>query len=298
MFGFIRPRKPDLRVWEYELFRAAYCGLCHTLGNRYGFLWRFLLNYDFCYLAILLSGASGDPCAFCDRRCIASPFQRRRAMQTTPSLEYSADATVLLSYYKVRDGIRDEHGIKKLGLRVLSFLMRHGYRRAALHRPALDRSIHSNMAALDALEDSRNPSLDRAADTFAKILAAASEDIPVDQTARPLRELLYHTGRWIYIADAWNDVSDDLKSGSYNPIILRNSLTLPPSGKDADTLSETLELSCAAAAASFSLMKLGSFEGIVGNVVYLGMPAVAKQIRSGSYQPLNVRKRGKSHGSL
>ena len=55
MFGYIRPQKGQLRVWEYELFRAAYCGLCHTLGKRYGPVWRFLLNYDFCYLAVLLS---------------------------------------------------------------------------------------------------------------------------------------------------------------------------------------------------------------------------------------------------
>ena len=32
MFGYIRPQKGQLRVWEYELFRAAYCGLCAALG--------------------------------------------------------------------------------------------------------------------------------------------------------------------------------------------------------------------------------------------------------------------------
>ena len=43
-----------------ERFRRMYCGLCHTLSRRYGQAARFILNYDFTYLAILLS--DGIPC--------------------------------------------------------------------------------------------------------------------------------------------------------------------------------------------------------------------------------------------
>ena len=51
----------------------TYCGLCHTLGERYGLASRFILNYDFTYLAILLSDRAGaGPCRQC--RCPASPF--------------------------------------------------------------------------------------------------------------------------------------------------------------------------------------------------------------------------------
>ena len=298
MFGYIRPQKEQLRVWEYELFRAAYCGLCHTLGHRYGPVWRFLLNYDFCYLAILLSGTAGTPCSFCSRRCISSPLKPRRVLEQSPSLEYAADATVLLSYHKVRDGIRDEKGLRRFGMRLAAFLMRRGCRRAAAYRPTLERAIRENMQALIALEDARCPSLDRAADTFARILAAAAEDLPAERTARPLRELLYHTGRWIYIADAWNDAAEDIKSGSYNPIVLRDSLTKPPEGAQTDEIRDTLELSCAAAARAYDLLELGSFGGIVGNVLYLGMPAVAGQIRSGCYRPFNLGRKGVRHGSL
>ena len=297
MFGYIRPQTGQLRVWEYELFRAAYCGLCHTLGKRYGPVWRFLLNYDFCYLAVLLSGTSDTPCRFCSRRCIASPLRARRVAEPSPALEYAADATVLLSYFKVLDGVRDEIGLHRAGLRIAAALMRRGFRRASGFRPKLADAIEKNMAALAALEEERCPSLDRAADTFAKILAAAADDMP-DRTGRPLRELLYHTGRWIYIADAWNDAAEDIRSGGYNPIVLRDSLTEPPAGPRADALDSTLELSCAAAARALDLMDLGSFSGIVGNVLYLGMPAVAAQIRSGHYDPFNLRRRGVRHGSL
>ncbi|WP_369015126.1 DUF5685 family protein, partial [Klebsiella pneumoniae] len=47
---------------EKDRFRAAYCGLCHTLGREYGFAARFLLNYDFTFLAVLLSLGAVSTC--------------------------------------------------------------------------------------------------------------------------------------------------------------------------------------------------------------------------------------------
>ena len=60
MFGYVRPSVQDLPEGERNRFRTMYCGLCHTLSRRYGQAARFILNYDFTYLAILLSdGAAG-----------------------------------------------------------------------------------------------------------------------------------------------------------------------------------------------------------------------------------------------
>lgn len=36
MFGYIQANLPDLTQEEKERYRAVYCGLCHTLGQRYG----------------------------------------------------------------------------------------------------------------------------------------------------------------------------------------------------------------------------------------------------------------------
>ena len=59
MFGYVRPPLELLPQAETDRFRRAYCGLCHTLGGRYGPAARMILNYDFTYLAILLSDPSG-----------------------------------------------------------------------------------------------------------------------------------------------------------------------------------------------------------------------------------------------
>lgn len=56
MFGYVRPAPERMTAEERELFRAMYCGLCHTLKRRYGQVARWILNYDLTFLAILLAG--------------------------------------------------------------------------------------------------------------------------------------------------------------------------------------------------------------------------------------------------
>lgn len=46
MFGYVRPSDDRLTPADRETFRAAYCGLCHALGARYGLVGRMILNYD------------------------------------------------------------------------------------------------------------------------------------------------------------------------------------------------------------------------------------------------------------
>ena len=60
MFGYVIPRKSELRVREWESYRAYYCGLCKELGREYGFLSRFVLNYDLVLLALTADSLAGE----------------------------------------------------------------------------------------------------------------------------------------------------------------------------------------------------------------------------------------------
>lgn len=40
MFGFIRANIKDLSEESKARYKAAYCGLCHVLGEKYGFCCR------------------------------------------------------------------------------------------------------------------------------------------------------------------------------------------------------------------------------------------------------------------
>ena len=93
MFGYVLPPQ-DLPEEELNRFRRAYCGLCHTLGRRYGTAARFILNYDFTYLAILLSEREESVCR--KSRCMAHPVHGREYLEDSAALDLAADESVIL----------------------------------------------------------------------------------------------------------------------------------------------------------------------------------------------------------
>ena len=54
------PEKSELKVKEYEMFKAFYCGICKSMAKRIGNLPRITLNYDSTFLALILASLSSD----------------------------------------------------------------------------------------------------------------------------------------------------------------------------------------------------------------------------------------------
>ena len=76
MFGYVRVDKPELKVKEYEMYKAVYCSLCKSLGKHYGILSRFTLSYDFTFLA-LLNMSLKDGCNIIEqKRCAFNPLKK------------------------------------------------------------------------------------------------------------------------------------------------------------------------------------------------------------------------------
>ena len=122
--------------------------------------------------------------------------------------ELAADESVILAWWQLRDGVADHGFWKGAGYRAASRVLLDAYRRAAELRPDFDRHVRDCLDELSALEAERCPSMDRAADTFARILqsAAATVDDPVRR--RVLEQMFYHLGRWIYLVDAADDLRE------------------------------------------------------------------------------------------
>lgn len=108
MFGYVLPCKPEMKVREWQAYRAYYCGLCKQLAREYGLLARMLLNYDLVLLAMLADGLADTPGCARPERCIAGPLNRRPVCAATPGLSLAADALVLTAFYKLDDDVADE----------------------------------------------------------------------------------------------------------------------------------------------------------------------------------------------
>ena len=107
MFGYVRPSDGHLTAEDKQRFQAAYCGLCRSLGRRYGLAARMILNYDLAFLAMLLSREPECPTAHC--RCPAHPIRGCDALEPQPAFDAAADLSVILTWWQLTDGVAD-HG--------------------------------------------------------------------------------------------------------------------------------------------------------------------------------------------
>ena len=282
MFGYVRPLRPELKCRDFDLYRATYCGLCRSLRRRYGLVAPMLLNFDFTFLALLLWEAepSFHPCR---GRCHANPLIRKPMCPDSPALELAADITVLLAWWKLRDSVADEGLWRGMPARLLSGVLYPSYGKAARLRPEFDQTTRSCLEELAGLEREGCSSIDRTADTFARILQAAAPG--EGEQGRILRQLLYHLGRWIYLIDARDDLAEDRQAGRYNPIALRYG----PEGDD-QALKQTLDHSLALMGAAFQLGEFGCRRPVLENILYLGLPLVQRAVFDGSWAQIKKQK--------
>ena len=280
MFGYVRPLTGELKVRELEEYKAVYCGLCRAMGRRYGFLARLTLNYDFTFLAMLLSHGA-ETCPISLRRCPAHPFRKRKMCEKLPALDLAADESLILSYQKLRDDGADKGFFKGLPARIAALLLRRAYEKAAGTQPDFDRTVTECLDELHEMERERCPSLDRPADAFARILKAAAPKTGDEARDRALEQLLYHVGRWIYLVDAWDDLEEDRAAGAYNPVDARYD---GKGGEHEGDLKTTLLHSRNLASSAYALAQSERWDAILSNILYLGLPAVEQLVFSGKWR--------------
>lgn len=286
MFGYVRPPQ-DLPEEELALFQRMYCGLCHTLGERCGGAARFILNYDFTCLAILLS--DGEEGGWDRRRCAAHPVHGREYLHASGAMELAADESVILAYWQLRDGIADHDWLHGLKYRGLSGLLESAYRRAAEARPDFDEGTRRQLALLAELERENCASMDRAADTFAVLLQGAASAVEEPVRRRVLEQLLYHLGRWIYLIDAADDLGEDAAAGRYNPVALRFGLTDGVWTEEARReFAATLDQSVHRMAAAFELWDFGVWTPFLRTTLYSSLFRVGRAVLEGTFRARNL----------
>ena len=294
MFGYVLPSREKLTEEEQAGFQAMYCGLCHTLRERYGFAASMILNYDLTYLAVLLSDGTA-PQTEC-RRCAAHPCKGRCTAEKTVALEKAAACSVILAYWQVRDGMADSRGVKRAKYLAAERLLRRAYQSAAADAPAFDAATRLQLAKLAELEQSKCQSLDESADAFAQLLAGVAAELENPIQRRVYRELLYHMGRWIYLVDAADDLRKDYESGNFNPLIPRYHLTDGKlTGEAKDDFARTLDKSVQCMAAAFELWDFGCFAGLLRSTFYEGMYQVGNAVLAGEFHRAKRGKRQSKH---
>ena len=213
MFGYVTANEPELKVREYQEYKAYYCGLCHVLKKKYGFVGQMTLTYDMTFLIMLLTSLYECEPRAEEHRCKVHPV-RKQKMLINKFTEYGADMNMLLTYHHLMDDWKDEGS--RAGC-VGAGLLRGTYRKLKKKYPKKSRAMAYWLHRLHQLETENEKSIDRVAGCFGKIMETIlvyQKDIWEDS----LKRLGFFLGKFIYIMDAFDDVEKDIESGSYNPL--------------------------------------------------------------------------------
>ena len=272
VLGYVRAYKPDMTFREYDIYKGIYCSLCKVIGKRYGLLARMTLSYDFVFFALVRMGLRKDCTPFKNSRCSFNPA--KKCMQCSldnPDLQYTADVSMLMVYYKYLDNLDDSSFIKRLFLKILSPFFKGIYKKAKKLCQEGDVLLNI-MYHFQKSVEKKEASLDEAAHPSAHALGSLLILNSGYDDEEALYRFGYAVGRWVYIADAADDYEDDKKSGSFNPFSAYRSEEL------AEKARYSLNMTLGEAVNLFEKLKINHYKKIIYNILYDGMHCSAEKI--------------------
>ena len=212
MFGYIVMNKPEIKFKDFDLYRSFYCGLCRELRERYGVTGQISLTYDMTFVILLLSGLYEPPTRKGTTRCVIHPV-RKQPVRKNAVTEYAADMNVFLAYYKCEDDWKDERRLFRhaYGIMLNSKCKKHSpYPQKAKRIAKLLQRISEN-------EKEGVGDIDQMAGIFGEIMAEIFA-YQQDEWEQTLRKCGFYLGKFIYLLDAYEDVEEDIRKNTYNPL--------------------------------------------------------------------------------
>ena len=277
MFGYVKAYKPELRIKEYEMYKAVYCSVCKEIGKEYGFVTRFALSYDFTFLMMLYISVREDCISVKRGRCVYNPAKACNFLENKlPKMPLAASQ--IMFYYKLTDNITDEGLIKSAYYRFLRLFTKKGYKKAVNEFPEINSIFSEYYNSQTDIENKNVQNIDLAADPTAKMLSNLFSLCAVGSENRALKRLGYCMGRWIYILDAANDLKEDIKKEKYNPLKEEAEGVDDLDDFISKMLEGSLNLCIAESAKAFELIDIKRFKNILGNIIYLGLDNSQKEI--------------------
>lgn len=216
MYGYVTPIKDQMNTADFMLYRAYYCGICKATGKMFGQLPRFTTNYDIVFLSLLLHDFTVTDVTFETKGCVCNPFKKKVTVCRNELLDKIVNTNIIMSYWKMRDGVIDKEGFKsRVALRLLS----RPYKKARKAMPKIDEIVRGSYNKLFEMEKSGAVGIDRVSDCFARLLQDAAKELIGDKADENILKLCYNVGKFVYLADALDDIDEDFKQKRYNPFL-------------------------------------------------------------------------------
>ena len=277
MFGYIVPDKANLYVKDFQVYNAFYCSLCKALSREGNQLTRLSANYDATFFDIFIHAILRKEVTIKSETCMIA-MKKKNVVKIDDLTIRVADVAVLLLYYSLTDDILD--GKKSRRIIRTSFVLR--TRKAKKREPIINTIIEESYKKLRELEKEQCTNIDKVSDTSAKML----QDITCQFKTLSYEEsnFIYNIGKLIYLFDAVDDVEEDTKNKSYNPVILSYGSCVDKKeylNKHKEEVSFLLNSAYSRIVECYDKMEIIEFEGILSNIIYLGIRNQIDTVLSG-----------------
>lgn len=273
MLGYVTVDKNELKVREWDVYQAYYCGVCKSIAGRVGQLPRMALSFDCVFLALVLASLDRKPEDIHREHCITHHLEKKPVVAGNPAVDYAADVMVLLAYYKCLDDWKDEKKPSALAGRMA---LSAAYRKIKGYQPRVASAVEEGLLRLSALEKEKCGMVDLVSGVFGEILEALFTGYDGDGGSltekRMLAHLGKHLGRWIYLIDALDDYEEDKAAGTYNPLLFRKSGLV---GMEDLLYNELAEITKA-----YDLLDVKKNRGILENIIFMGLRGQTDRILS------------------
>ncbi len=264
MFGYITVNENELKIKDFRTYREYYCGLCHALGKRIPGAGRITLTYDMTFLVLLLDGLYDIETKKSMKRCAPHPLKSHSVLMNDAT-EYAADMNILLSYHNLNDKWYDSKNAAALaGAKVIKRRML----KIAGEYPEQSKAVENYIHNLHEFEERQEENVEAAAAATGEMLGTVF-GWRNDVWKKTLYELGFSLGRFVYYADAFNDMAEDRKKGTYNPFLIYEK----KHGEEETKCfaKEALTITAADAARSFERLPVVENIDILRNILFSGI---------------------------
>ena len=280
MFGYLLPLKAELKVREFDTYRAHYCGVCFALRKKCALRTCATLTFDAAFLALLGASCGEGPIPR-RSRCPFKPWKRVYVAEGIQA-DYAAHMNVLLAVGKCKDNWRDE---KKLTGALGALALKGPAQRAACLYSASCRGILEGLRDLDGLERENCSDLDEPAAAFGRSMEAVFRNIPGrERCSDALGWLGFNLGRWIYLLDAYDDLEEDEHKGNYN-VLIRAMGGVQKAKEQRERVEFNLMHSLEEARAAAQSLPGNSLSPIVDNILWEGAAAATRKVLNETEDP-------------
>lgn len=261
MFGYVITNIKTLSEAEQQRFRALYCGMCHTLKQRYGNIGRLTLSYDMTFVALVLTSLYEPEESGGMERCMPHPA-KPHAYILNPVMEYAADLNLMLAWHKCMDNWQDDHNPTFL---LAKNMLGKAYRLASERWPTKAKAIETWMDGIRAIEQRDVGEIDAPINLTGQMLGElfCYRD---DYWSDDLRRMGSALGRFIYLMDAYDDLPKDVRRANFNP--LKPMREVPDF---EDFCKQALTMMMADCADAFERLPVVQDADLIRNILYSGV---------------------------